>query len=67
MHYEWTAQQKAAGTVNARQGFKLMPLDLAAASLAKSQNGTTVEAQTTRVTEIITKFAPIKVIKSTEF
>lgn len=67
MHYEWTAQQKAAGTVNARHGFSLYPLDLAGDALAKSQNGTTVAAQTSRVTSIITKFAPIKVIKSSDF
>lgn len=67
MHYEWTAAQKAAGNVNARHDFKLFPLDLAAEALAKSQNNTTVEAQTTRITDIINKFTPIQVIKSTEF
>ena len=67
MHYEWTAAQKAAGTVSARHDFMLWPLDLAAPALAKSQNNTTVEAQTARVTATITKYAPIKVIKSTEF
>ncbi len=67
MHYEWTPQQKAAGTINARHDFKLYPLDQAGTVLARSQNNTTVQAQTDRVTAIITKFAPIKVIKSTEF
>lgn len=67
MHYEWTPQQKAAGTINARHGFKLYPLDLAAVPMARSQNNTTVQAQTDRVTSIITKFVPLKVIKSTEF
>lgn len=67
MHYEWTAAQKAAGTVNARHNFMLYPLDQAADALTKSQNGTTIDAQTARVTSIITKFAPVKVIKSTEF
>ncbi len=67
MHYEWTAAQKAAGNVNARHDFKLFPLDLAAEPLAKSLNGTTVEAQTTRVTGIVNTFTPIQVIKSTEF
>jgi poly-gamma-glutamate synthesis protein (capsule biosynthesis protein) len=66
MHYEWTAAQKAAGTVNARTNFKLYPLDLAADALAKSQNGTTVEAQMQRVTELMTSAAPIQVIKSTD-
>lgn len=67
MHYEWTAAQKAANNVNARQNFMLYPLDLATMALAKSQNNTTVDAQTKRITDIISKFAPVKVIKSTEF
>lgn len=67
MHYEWTAAQKAAGTVNARTNFKLFPLDLATEALGKSQNGTTVADQTARVTGIITQFAPIKVITSAQY
>lgn len=67
MHYEWTAEQKAANTVNARTNFKLFPLDQATEALAKSQNGTTVADQTARVTGIITKFAPIKVITTAEY
>lgn len=66
MHYEWTATQKAAGTVNARANFKLFPLDQAADALARSQNNTTVAEQTARVTGIITQFAPIKVITTAE-
>lgn len=67
MHYEWTAAEKSANKVTARHGLQLYPLDLAADALAKSLANTTVEAQTTKVTGIITKFAPIKVIKSSEF
>lgn len=67
MHYEWTAAQKASNNVNARTNFKLYPLDQAAEPLAKSLNGTTVPDQTARVTGIITKFAPIKVITSAEY
>ncbi len=70
MHYEWTAAQKknqSHADLLARHDFKLYPLDQAADALARSQNGTTVQAQTDRVTGIITKFAPISVIKSTEF
>lgn len=70
MHYEWTAAQRKSQSqadLLARRNFMLYPLDQAADALAKSQNGTTVEAQTERVKAIITKFKPIKVIKSTEF
>ncbi len=67
MHYEWTAAQKASSQVKARHDFMLWPLDLAGEALAKSQNNTTVDAQTTRVTDILNKYTPVKVIKSTEF
>lgn len=70
MHYEWTLAQKKSQTqadLLARRGFALYPLDQAEEPLAKSQNSTTVQAQTERVKSVITKFVPIKVIKSTEF
>ena len=67
MHYEWTAAQRSSGNLSARNGFMLWPLDLAGEPLGRSLNNTTVEAQTTRITNTITKFLPIKVIKSTEF
>ncbi|HUP26702.1 MAG TPA: CapA family protein [Candidatus Limnocylindrales bacterium] len=70
MHYEWTAAQKKSQShadLLARHDFKLYPLDQADEALARSQNGTTVQAQTERVKAIITKFVPIGVIKSTEF
>ncbi|HSX46409.1 MAG TPA: CapA family protein [Patescibacteria group bacterium] len=67
MHYEWTAQQKASNDVNSRKNFKLYPLDQASAQLANSQNNTTVAAQTSRITGIITKFIPVKVITSSAY
>lgn len=67
MHYEWTAAQKSASNINARHDFKLFPLDSAAEALGRSQNATTVEAQTTRVTGIVNTFTPVQVITSSEF
>ena len=66
MHYEWTAGQKAAKDLNARKNLKLYPLQTAAAPLAASQNGTSVEVQTARLTEITNRFTPVKILKSTE-
>lgn len=70
MHYEWTAEQKQRASqadLLSRKNFALLPLDKAADALAKSQNKTTVQAQTERVKGIMTKFAPIKVITSAEY
>lgn len=65
MHYEWTPEQKRKPDLNARTNLMWYPLDTAKDALAKSQNGTTVEAQTERLKSIITKFAPVTVITST--
>lgn len=70
MHYEWTAEQKkrqSQGDLLARHDLKLVPLDQAGDLLAKSQNNTTVQAQTDRVKAIMAKFVPLKVITSQEF
>jgi poly-gamma-glutamate synthesis protein (capsule biosynthesis protein) len=66
MHYEWTPAQKAAKDINSRKNLKLYPLDKAEAPLAASQNGTTVAAQTARITEILNRFTPTKILKSTD-
>lgn len=66
MHYEWTAEQKRKPDLNARKNLTWYPLDIAKDALALSQNGTTIEAQTARLKAIITKFAPVTIIKSTE-
>lgn len=66
MHYEWTAAQKSARDINARKNLKLLPLDKAEAQLAASQNGTTLADQTARITEILNRFVPTKVLKSSE-
>ncbi len=66
MHYEWTTAEKSSGRLEARKNLGWHPLDTAKDLLAKSQNNTTVEAQTERLKGIITKFAPIKILKSTE-
>jgi poly-gamma-glutamate synthesis protein (capsule biosynthesis protein) len=66
MHYEWTPEQKRKPDLNARTNLMWYPLDAAKDALAKSQNGTTIEAQTTRLKNIITKYVPVKMLISTE-
>jgi len=66
MHYEWTAAEKASQNLGARKNLKLYPLDKAKNALAKSQNGTTVEAQTDYAKNILNKFTPTKVYSSKE-
>ena len=66
MHYEWSAAEKKAGKLEARKNLSWVALDTAKDLLAKSLTGTTIEAQTNRLKGIITKMAPIKMLKSTE-
>lgn len=67
MHYEWTAAEKKAGNLLARKNLTMVPLDQATALMAKSQIGSTVQAQTDRVKTILNKFTSIKIITSTEY
>lgn len=67
MHYDWTAAEKKANNLMARKNLAMVPLDQAAELLAKSQLGTTVEAQTARVTSVLNKYTSIKIIKSSEY
>jgi poly-gamma-glutamate capsule biosynthesis protein CapA/YwtB (metallophosphatase superfamily) len=67
MHYEWTAAEKKSNNLPARKNLQMVPLDQAADLLKKSQSGTNVETQTARVTGILNKYTPVKIIKSSEY
>jgi poly-gamma-glutamate synthesis protein (capsule biosynthesis protein) len=67
MHYEWTAQQKAKQDLLARTNLKLYILDQASGVIANSQLGIATDVQQQRVTQIMTKFFPVKVITSGEY
>lgn len=60
-HYEWTAEQKAAEDLLSRTNFLIMPLFNAQDYLAKSQLGTTVEEQMTRISGIVNTYTEIPV------
>jgi poly-gamma-glutamate capsule biosynthesis protein CapA/YwtB (metallophosphatase superfamily) len=69
-HYEWTADQARRRNntdLAARHSFRMVPLDQAAELLGKSHHGTTVEAQTSRIQQLLNRFTEIPIIKSTEF
>ena len=66
MHYEWTQAEKSGGKLDARKNLGWYPLDTSKDLLAKSLNNTTVEAQTDRLKAIVTKFVPVKILKSTD-
>jgi poly-gamma-glutamate synthesis protein (capsule biosynthesis protein) len=62
MHYEWTAEQKAKEDLLSRKNFQIYPLDKATEALAKSQNNTTVEAQTSRVKALLNKHTEVPIL-----
>lgn len=66
-HYEWTAQEKAANNLLARKNISMYPLDKSAEYLPKSQIGTTVEAQTDRVTKLLNQYSQVTIIKSDQY
>lgn len=61
MHYEWTAEQKAAEDLLSRQNFLIMPLYDAADYMARSQMGSTVEEQMTRIRTLVNTYTEIPV------
>lgn len=67
MHYEWTAAEKAAEKLAARHNLALYPLDQAAEPLARSQNNTTVAAQTEFVTKVLNTYTPVTIYTSQTF
>lgn len=67
MHYEWTAAEKRSNNLLARKNVTMAPLDQAAELMAKSQIGTTPQAQTARITAILNKYTPVKIIPSSEY
>jgi poly-gamma-glutamate synthesis protein (capsule biosynthesis protein) len=66
-HYEWTAAQKAARDLLARHSFAVYPLDKAADALARSQNGTTIDAQMVRVREVLNRNTAVPLLTSDEY
>jgi poly-gamma-glutamate capsule biosynthesis protein CapA/YwtB (metallophosphatase superfamily) len=67
MHYEWTAADKRSNNLLARKNLQMVPLDQATELLAKSQLGTTVQAQTSRISGILNKYTAVKIISSAEY
>lgn len=62
MHYEWTPAQKASEQLLSRQAFLLVPLETAQELLIRSQNNTTVAAQTARLQAILNRYIPVTML-----
>ncbi len=60
-HYEWSAADKAAGRLLNRSKFQIMPLHHADEFITKSQLGTTVEEQMTRIEKLVNTYTEIAV------
>jgi poly-gamma-glutamate capsule biosynthesis protein CapA/YwtB (metallophosphatase superfamily) len=67
MHYEWTAEQRAADDLAARHNFRIYPLDKAAEPLKKSQNTTTTEAQSERVQKLLNTYTKVPILSSEQY
>lgn len=67
MHYYWTAAQKAADDEAARNDLMIYPLDQAASAMANSQDNTTVQEQTARVSQLMNTYTPVKMMTSSNF
>lgn len=64
MHYEWTAEQKAADALLERKNFMVYPLEKATEPLARSLFNTTVEAQTNYVKNVLNTHISVPLLTS---
>lgn len=67
MHYEWTTQQKAKQDLLARKNFMMYTLDQAADPVDRSQVGSTIDAQTKRLTDVLNKFTKVEIITPSQY
>lgn len=64
MHYEWSRADKVAGNLLARKNLALYPLDKAAEPLAKSLHNTTVDAEMSKVQQLMNTYTDVTILKS---
>jgi len=67
MHFEWTPEQAAAEDLMARKNLKLYPLEASADLINKTQLNTTVETQTSRITDLLNSQTAIKIMTVQDF
>ena len=66
-HYDWTADEATREDLLARENVQMQVLDKSADLLARSQLGTTVEAQTERVREVLNQFTTVEILSSDQY
>jgi poly-gamma-glutamate capsule biosynthesis protein CapA/YwtB (metallophosphatase superfamily) len=64
MHYEWTAEEKAAEELLARKNLQILPLYKAEQLITQSQLGTTMQEQMSRIREIVNTYTKIQVLNA---
>ena len=67
MHYEWTAEEKAADDLLARKNFELVLVDDANELFERSQSETTLADQESRIQETVTKLLEVKRLSKDEY
>lgn len=67
MHYEWTAEQKAAEDLLSRKNFEMFLLEDSADYINKSQLSTTTEEQQTRITDTLNKYTNVPILSGQDY
>ena len=67
MHYEWTAEEAASEDLLERNNFEMYVIDEAAEPLSRSQLDTTIDKQTARITDTLTRYEDIEIVNSTSY
>jgi poly-gamma-glutamate synthesis protein (capsule biosynthesis protein) len=67
MHYEWTPEQKAHEELAARTNLMMYAFDQAVPYLERSQNNTTVEAQTARLQAVLNHYTNVTLLSPDQY
>jgi hypothetical protein len=67
MHYEWTPEQKAREDLRSRKNYMMYTLDQAEEPLKRSQNNTSVKAQTDRLQAVLNQSTKVTLIGPSQY
>lgn len=64
MHYEWSTEDRQAGRLTSRSQLMIYPLDAASGPLGRSLHATSVEAQFSRVEQLLNKYTQVDIVNT---
>ncbi len=67
MHYEWSEEDEAAFNLLARTNLRVTPLDQAEVYFESARIDSTIEAELTKVTQLLTRLTDVNILSASDF